>query len=100
MLAAGVHICQLTHLERTYIIWPSAGTLAAGAHICRLTRLECAYIIWPSAGTLAAGRHICWPTHTERQEYIWANTLFAAQRYISAEIGWYAICATLAHMKI
>jgi len=31
-------------------------TLAAGVHICRLTRLERAYIIWPSAGTLAAGR--------------------------------------------
>src|SRR5882672_4836155 len=43
MLAAGVHICRLTHLEGTYIIWPSAGMLAAGAHIFRLTRLECAY---------------------------------------------------------
>jgi len=29
-----------------------------------------------------------------------ANMLYAAKRYISAEIGWYAICATLAHMEI
>jgi len=83
MLAAGVHICWPTHLDRAYIIWPSAGTLAAGVHICRLTCLDVhilngvgwhacsrgAYmsadtlsmhiLYWFSAGMLAAGCMIC-----------------------------------------
>src|SRR5882672_5690853 len=58
-VSAGMLVCQLTCLECTYIIWPSAGTLAVGVHICQLTGLEHPYIIWLSAGMLAVGVHIC-----------------------------------------
>src|SRR5882724_6902397 len=56
---AGMHICQLAHLECTYILSLLAGLLLVGMHICQLAHLERPYILSLLAGPLVVVAHIC-----------------------------------------
>src|SRR5882672_10570760 len=98
-MAIGWHTCSGGAYMLADMLGACIYYMAVIWHTCSAnTHLEHAYIIWPSAGMLAVGVHIYQPTCLECKKYIWANMLYAAQRYISARIGWYTICTTLAHI--